>query len=406
MMLIMQFGLAAPYGVEVLRTPNHDEALEKQASQMKKGFAPVGIYKEGVIYRVIIGKYDDVMSSKWIAWKLKESGVEGKIVSFENATPIPESIEAAGQTNNLPESVKFLIIKNAPLPETSFQSDRTEVKEFENVRKNKSIDELEASMQNILDQASMDDPIRGWALLRNGYLQLLKKDSAAAVESFRLLAEGSVASTKSQRCEALLRLGFSLEGQKRKIESYQAFEALKNLTERPLDGAIAQVQQAGIIMEVARGSESDRGTLEDCRNACQKVFEYVTSEKAPQTCATAELMFFETYYYANDYTKTIELGLQFLEKYSKQTRETSMAILFIGMALDNTGNYDQAVQTLLKVFEKDFSKKGTAFGADGKPWDMKQKAADWIKYLARKHKDPELITRLADQYPEYFASHK
>ena len=406
LILISQIGFAAPYGVEILRTPDCEEALEKQATQIHKGFAPVSIYKEGVVYRVIIGKYYDVITPKWMIGKFKESGIEGKIVSLDNENPIPESKEAAAQPNNLPEFARFLAEKNASLPDASFQEGRSEVREFDNIQKDKSTDELEAYVQNILDKASTDDPIRGWSLLKNGYLQCRKKDSAAAAESFRMLAEGTVASTKSQRSEALFRLGFSLAGQNKKLESYQVFEALKNMTDKPIEKAQAQVQQAGIIMEVARGAAGGGGTLEDCRKACQKVFEYVTPEQAPQTCATAELMFFETYYYANDYVKTIELGLQFLDKYSNQTRESSMAILFIGMALDNAGNYDQAVQMLLKVFEKDFSKKGTAFGANGKPWDMKQKAAEWIKYLAQKHKDPDLILRLTEQYPEYFSANE
>lgn len=406
LILVSQIGFAVPYGVEILRTPDREAALEKQASHIQKGFAPVSIYKEGVVYKVIIGKYDDVMTPKWMIGKLKESGIEGKTVSLENENPIPESTEAAAQPNNLPESAEFIAVKNEPLPDASFQLDRAEVREFNNIQKEKSTEELEAYIQDILDKASMDDPIRGWALLKNGYLQCRKMDSAAGAESFRLLAEGTVASTKSQRCEALFRLGFSLAGQNKKLESYQAFEALKNMTDKPIEKAQAQVQQAGIIMEVARGAIGGGGTLEDCRKACQKVFEYVAPEQAPQTCATAELMFFETYYYANDYVKTIELGLQFLDKYNNQTRESSMAILFIGMALDNVGNYDQAVQMLLKVFEKDFSKKGTAFGSNGKPWDMKIKAADWIKYLSRKHKDADLIQQLAEQYPEYFASQK
>ncbi|MBN1899968.1 hypothetical protein JW926_01430, partial [Candidatus Sumerlaeota bacterium] len=166
----------------------------------------------------------------------------------------------------------------------------------------------------------------------------------------------------------------------------------------------AQAQQAGIIMEVSRGAAGGGGKLEDCRNACMKVFDYVTPETAPQLCATAELMYFETYFYQLNYTKAVELGLAFLEKYPDQTRENSMAIQFLGLALNATGEYEEAIAILETTFEKDFSAKGSSFGTDGKPWDMKERAAVWIKHLAGKKNDTALLDRMAAKYPEYFSS--
>jgi tetratricopeptide (TPR) repeat protein len=241
-------------------------------------------------------------------------------------------------------------------------------------------------------------------MLKNSYLEIRQKNKAAAKESFKALAEGCVASTRDHRDEALLRYGLLLTGEKDKLGAYQAFEELKNRTDDPYRKAFSQVQQAGIIMEVSRGALGGGGKLEDCRNACMKIFEYVTPETAPQTCATAELMYLETYFYQLNYSKAIELGLAFLEKYPDQTRETSMAIQFIGLALNATGEYEEAIAILEKTFEKDFSAKGTAFGTDGKAWDMKKRAAVWIKHLAGKKNDTVLLDRLTAEYPEYFSS--
>jgi len=79
-----------------------------------------------------------------------------------------------------------------------------------------------------------------------------------------------------------------------------------------------------------------------------------------------------------------------------------MAIQFIGLALNATGEYEQAISILEKTFEKDFSSKGTTFGTDGKPWDMKKRAAVWIKHLAGSRNDTKLIDTMKIKYPEYF----
>jgi hypothetical protein len=81
-----------------------------------------------------------------------------------------------------------------------------------------------------------------------------------------------------------------------------------------------------------------------------------------------------------------------------------MAIQFIGLALNATGEYEEAIAILEKTFEKDFSEKGTSFGTDGKPWNMKKRAAVWIKHLAEKKNDTALLDRLSVEYPEYFSS--
>ena len=79
-----------------------------------------------------------------------------------------------------------------------------------------------------------------------------------------------------------------------------------------------------------------------------------------------------------------------------------MAIQFVGLALNATDKYTEAVAILEKTFEKDFSSKDSAFGFNGKPWDMKKRAAIWIQHIARKRNDDNLIDNMKIKYPEYF----
>lgn len=398
--------MASPYGVEALRTPNREDALAKKEEILNYGYAPVDIYQDGVMYQVIIGKYDDVLIPKLIQQKINERGNLSNVISLSGKTPISELFSGKILSNQIPDSDKYISIKNAAMPDAAFIETRTEVMEFEQLRKTTNVPELESYVKNILDSKPLDDPIRGWALLKNGYLQYKNNNKESMKESFRIVAERKVASTKSHSCEALMRLGLAAAGEKKKVESYQLFEELKNQTDNNTLKAFAQVQQAGIIMEVARGAEEGGGTLEDCRNACMKVLAYTTPEEAKQTCATAELMYFETFYYEGKYEEAVELGWDFIAKYADQTREVSMALHFLGIAIDKIGNYQEALEVLKRTFDMDFSQKGTAFGQNGVPFDMKAKAAEWIKYLSYKNNDDTIIEEMKQLYPEYFSNSK
>lgn len=395
---------ANTYGVQCYKTPTLEEALQKQESLIQEGFAPVTIYRDGVMFKVVIGKYDDILTPKWIVASLQNSGDDLEIIKVDSINPISESLESASMNNGISNYVKFISLKNNGKNASSFNLERPEAKEFFNKFNNEPIEQAEIYLQNVLDSASIEDPVRGWAMLKNGYVQIRKKDKEAAKESFRALAEGRVECTKEHQCEAMMRLGNILAGQKKKLEAYQVYETWENFTDDPVQKAQALVQQAGIIMEIARTKAEDGGggTLEDCREACLKVLDFVSPSEAPRTCATAELMFFETYYYGGDYEKTINLGLDFLYKYADQTRESSMAIQFVGLALNKVDDYEGAVDILMTTFDKDFSERDSSFGTDGKPWDMKQKAANWITYIAKKRKDYDRINQLAIDYPEYF----
>ncbi|MBN1900003.1 hypothetical protein JW926_01605, partial [Candidatus Sumerlaeota bacterium] len=390
------------YGVQVFKTPTKQEALTRQEALLQKGYSPILIIRDGVFFKVIVGSYPDILTPKWMLEKMRTEIEEGEVVTTSNMTPIEESMNSAALTNSLPDTSKIVVEKSIAASDSLFNPERQEVTAFTNCLENEGDAAAQAYILNLLDTASQDDVIRGWCMLKNSYLEMRKKDKVAAKESFKALAEGGIASIRAHRDEALMRYAFLLTGEKDKLGAYQAFEELKKRTDDPLRKAVAQAQQAGIVMEVARGAAGGGGTLEDCRNACMKVFDYVTPETAPQSCSTAELMYLETYYYQGDYNKSIELGLSFLEKYPDQTRENSMAIQFIGLALNATGEYEDAIAILEKTFEKDFSEKGTSFGTDGKPWDMKKRAAVWIKHLAGLKNDQNLIDSMKIKYPEYF----
>ncbi|MBN1902685.1 hypothetical protein JW926_15270 [Candidatus Sumerlaeota bacterium] len=403
--IVLPFNVSAnPYGVEIWESSSRQTALEKQGDLLQQGFSPVGVYYDGTAYQVIIGKYEDVMTPLWIIKKLPEINAFGEIVSLKDRECLLEALSGMAGLNQIPNSISLVLFKESPLEDSLLGDERSEIKQFSLIYPQNSPEEAESYIDTLLSQATGGDPIAGWAMLRKAYLQYKKQDKVSSEASFRAVAEGSVPRVKRHCEEALFRLGFVYAGQKRKIESFQAFELLKKLTGDLKQKALAQVQQSGIVMEIARGAEGGAGTLEDCRNSCLKVLDYVSPREAPQTCATAELMILETWYYEQNFTKAIELGVQFLEKYPEQTREYSMATMFIGMALDNTGNYAEAVPMLEKVFSLDFSQKGSAFGQNGTPWDMKQKAAEWIQELARKNKDRALLQNMSVKYPDYFTS--
>jgi len=188
---------ANPYGVEVFKTQNRDEALQKQTEYIHKGFGPVDVYIKDQLFKVIIGRYDDVLIPKWTVEKLKDSSILGEALSLENITPLPEVMTSGTLANAIPTSIRYISFQKDPLPDSAFQEQRQEVVEFDRILKEQSVTDAEIYLQNILNTKPKDDPIQGWAMLKKGYLQYKKNDKSGMKESFLAVAERRQTATRS-----------------------------------------------------------------------------------------------------------------------------------------------------------------------------------------------------------------
>ncbi|MBN1903350.1 SPOR domain-containing protein, partial [Candidatus Sumerlaeota bacterium] len=202
------------YGVQVLKTTVKQDALNKQEALLQKGHSPIMISRDDVFYRVIIGNYPDAITPKWILVKLKTEIEEGEVVSTSNMAPIPESLNSVALSNALPNAARIIMEKDAAVPDAMFNPERQEVVAFTNRLENEGDAAAQAYILNLLDTAPQDDAIRGWCLLKNGYLKIRQKDKTAAKESFKSLAQGGISSTRAHRDEALMRYGLLLTGEK------------------------------------------------------------------------------------------------------------------------------------------------------------------------------------------------
>ncbi|MBN1900863.1 SPOR domain-containing protein, partial [Candidatus Sumerlaeota bacterium] len=214
LILIPPASAESNYGVQVFKTTVKQDALNKQETLLQKGFSPIMIARDDVFYRVIIGNYPDALTPKWILVKLKTEIEEGEVVSTSSMTPIPESLNSAALSNSIPNVARIIVEKDAASQDALFNPDRQEVSAFTNCLENEGDAAAQAYILNLLDTASQDDVIRGWCLLKNGYLKIRKKDKTAAKESFKSLAQGGIASTRAHRDEALMRYGLLLTGEK------------------------------------------------------------------------------------------------------------------------------------------------------------------------------------------------
>ncbi len=118
---------ANPYGVEVFKTQNRDEAIQKQSEYINKGFGPVDVYIKDQSYRIIIGRYEDVLTPKWIIERLKDSAIAGEQQSLEGITPLPEVMTSGTLANAIPSNIRYISFQKDPLPDSSFQEQRQEV---------------------------------------------------------------------------------------------------------------------------------------------------------------------------------------------------------------------------------------------------------------------------------------
>ncbi len=233
-----------------------------------------------------------------------------------------------------------------------------------------------------------DDDIRkGFVLTRKGIFELLENNYEEAIEQLRKVSNGEVKATRVDRIKCIRRVAWIMHQQKDRLGAYKAYREMESFTGSELCKAIAKVECAGLLMELAR---SEKGTLVDCRRECEKVVEMIPAENIADfdyglQLAIAELMHLESWFFDHLYQKCINEGEEFLDKYDDRfNRERAACLVFMGICYYKLDDYGNAEDCFSKVLNMDIER-------EWKDVDSKKKSLSWLIYIAEKRGDTALL---------------
>jgi hypothetical protein len=371
---------------------SEQEAINAKNALVAEGFNPVQVIRNAAESYVVLGQFPSWLDAKWYQMCFEKRGVND--LSIQGRLTLGN-----GSDNTAPRDF-YLFGNDLTKNNVSLDINRREIVEFEKLRGEKNYPECDALADKVLSGASADDPIRGWATLKKGYLAFRDKRHEDALSHFLKVANGEVPAPRDMRLEAMNRVSrlYLAKGQMENlIRYYRGLDELQSLmADNPTSQAQLQADKAWIIMELARRSEKYGGTQEDTRRACEKALQLVMPQQAPQTCALAQLMYMESFAYEQKPEVAIPLAEQLIEKYPDQLREKAMALIFLGVLEYQRGNLEKGYRWLEKVHQLGLDAKNQAPVSFGNIYPLRHSAL-WLRAIARDMKRDDL-QRYWDDY--------
>ena len=176
-----------------------------------------------------------------------------------------------------------------------------------------------------------------------------------------------------------------------RIKAYRAYREMERFTGSELVRAIARVECAGLLMEMARRA---KGSLEDCRRECQKVLT-MTPERFRKQRATAAVMYLETYYYEQNYERCVQLAEEFFKSYPDCKREYSIALCTAAQAYGRMKKYDESIRLLLELVNLKVGPEDKFYHYDLQKW-----AIGWLVWNYESKGDMEQANYWRQRMPK------
>lgn len=255
------------------------------------------------------------------------------------------------------------------------------------------------ALDNIVrDEAITPPSLRGWAMLRQGYLNIKNKNKAAALPMFKAVADGTVPATKADRIDAAIRVARLHHSAKERVDALQAYTELLKLQEDPKDRGFTLLQIAGLKLELAR---SAKGSFEEVREACQEVLKVAPSTDR-LTWATAELMYLESYVFQPkpQREEVIRLANEFMGKYKDQRKLYGIALYFRSTSQRILGRTDEAREGFTDLLGLDLTKKEMYASLNVNAWALLELAVIIHKNPMDVDKALKIRKELKEAYPD------
>jgi tetratricopeptide (TPR) repeat protein len=192
------------------------------------------------------------------------------------------------------------------------------------------------------------DPVKGWLTMKLAYIKCRQKDRGTARQLFQKIAEGKVAAPPEIRHNAMMRVAKMIHGEKDRTKAFKAFKELYELSPGDEQKSESLKHLGALMMEMARSS---KGTLEETRIFMENSLDEIPIDMV-EARATIEQMHMESWYYEDNYEKTIEEGHEILQNSDIYPMKIiATCHLFMGLAYGNSDNYDEAIKSLNAILD-------------------------------------------------------
>jgi len=401
---VVPFLLAVHVESGAVEAPSHfyrvqvgAEDLETLKAQLEsEGWSPLSLEEERGESRLFVGEFEYCVDAVICASHFVQSYRAPAVVV--SATNVEGATSFAGVKGALPRIFHQPERHMGEVPNLALPEEDPLVANLQTLQESSDKEAYRQDLVGAINVLEATDVRKGFALTRKGILDLLDRNFEDSLQSLRQVANGEVVATRVDRIKAMRRVAWILHQQWDRLKAYQAYREMGAFTGSDLMRATAAVECAGLLMELAR--HHGIGDLSECRRECQKALE-IADEEDPdfrQLRATAELMFMETFYYEGRNEVAAGLADSFVLKYPDRSRELPMALLFQACAYKKLGNYEKAKAALLQVLKTEWSKElQESWGSGGQRWDMKWKAAGFLRDFATQFNDPDGIA-VAEDY--------
>ena len=158
------------------------------------------------------------------------------------------------------------------------------------------------------------------ANIRMGYLELREDQRFRALDHFARVATGAIPGTHDQVEEAAYRMARLLHNMNRGVQAVDVYSQLVEHARDPERRRSARLQLSGLLFELAKGDfgevdEEERLELLEQTRA-ESTFLIEDPDTEPENRVVAELMYLETFYYQDDQQKCLDLGIEFVDRWT------------------------------------------------------------------------------------------
>lgn len=359
----------ADYSILIKTLPDEKEATSIKESLESGGYRPVVLWNDAPMHKVLFGKFPNAGEALWVQKKLKQAFPSAQVIATPAAVPI------AGDTYDPGERVfsteVFNRTKGVELTDAAVKANPKAAAILSGIADSRKTSETIMQLQELYNETDPANPLRGWALLRSGYLKLRLNDTKGALEAFHAVSNAPEGVAMKHRLDAMQRTAALYYKRKEYPEAIRAYQDLKSVAESPAIRANCQLEVGGMLLELARQSV---GTFDDSIEALRQVRQIVSLDQAPQTYATSELLEAEAVYNKRNVDQALAMfsaivskyeGLKAADRYKAQPRafmrELGAAYFFLGKCHQYKGNHAEAVQIFNRLMGEEFNSKSNFF---------------------------------------------
>jgi len=375
------------YSIQLFASKKSDEAINKLSeiqTQLPENES-LKLVQNGKWFTIREGSYDDFISAFISQQDLREAGFSDCYIVWRSSKTNPRFHLETGATNNRSGQAQLL---QKP---TRFQVDNSRNSPYGRLvskinRGDNPVGNLLQGEQRLQD-LDIDLHVQGKDLnqIKNSYLALYEDPECDPI--IRRTALKSAADVAH----------YYHAGSKGRLEGFGLYKKLLKESVENSDDSMAQsasIELLGTKLELAR---SGLGDFYDVRRMSEAICE--KWDNSTRVYHTSRLMACETYFFEAEYDVAVQMFETALadESLAAFPREKSMYLFFYGLSLQNSHEYQKALEAFQEILSMEFD-ESEKWTFKGEVWDMHYRALYFADVCAGQVGDLEL----RDQYRQLY----